>query len=130
MVPASLGIGCLIPIPFYIASRIWPKQWIFKYILPTVILQYSCYMSVGVNTSVNTSMVIGIISQWVVRKRYPKAFVKYNYLFAGAMDGGTQVISFILNFAVFGAAGNAYAFPAWWGNDPNYSADRCALPPS
>lgn len=28
-----------------------------------------------------------------------------NYIIAGALDGGTQVISFILNFAVFGAAG-------------------------
>jgi hypothetical protein len=113
MVPASLGIGCLIPIPFYIAYRIWPHQKVFKYILPTVILQYSCYLSVGVNTSVNTSMAIGILSQYVVRRKFPRAFVKYNYLFAGAMDGGTQVISFILNFAVFGAAGTAYAFPAW-----------------
>jgi hypothetical protein len=30
------------------------------------------------------------------------------------MDGGTQVISFILNFAVFGAAGDAHAFPEWY----------------
>jgi hypothetical protein len=29
------------------------------------------------------------------------------------MDGGTQVISFILNFAVFGAAGTAHSFPQW-----------------
>lgn len=36
-----------------------------------------------------------------------------SYLFAGALDGGTQVISFILNFAVFGAAGEAHAFPEW-----------------
>jgi hypothetical protein len=45
------------------------------------------------------------------------------------MDGGTQVISFILNFAVFGAAGTAHAFPDWWGNDSKYSADRCMMPP-
>lgn len=40
-----------------------------------------------------------------------------NYIVAGALDGGTQVISFILNLAVFGAVGNAHAFPEWWGND-------------
>ena len=40
-----------------------------------------------------------------------------NYIVAGALDGGTQVISFILNLAVFGAVGNAHAFPDWWGND-------------
>ena len=32
------------------------------------------------------------------------------------MDGGTQVISFILNFAVFGASGTAHNFPNWGGN--------------
>jgi hypothetical protein len=64
-----------------------------------------------------------------------------SYIVAAGLDGGTQVISFILNFvsglafslgvrwvvadhvyvivphqAVFGAAGNAHAFPSWWGN--------------
>lgn len=35
-----------------------------------------------------------------------------NYIVAGALDGGTQVISFILNLAVFGAAGPAVAVSA------------------
>jgi hypothetical protein len=51
------------------------------------------------------------------------------YLLAGALDGGTQVISFILNFAVFGAAGNPTDFPEWWGNDLSLSTDRCLRPP-
>ena len=32
------------------------------------------------------------------------------------MDGGTQVIVFILTFAVFGGAGKAVDFPQYWGN--------------
>lgn len=52
----------------------------------------------GINTSVNPAMVIGIFSQWWVRTRYPRWFTKYNYVVAAALDGGTQVISFILNF--------------------------------
>ena len=40
-----------------------------------------------------------------------------NYIVAGALDGGTQVISFILNLAVFGAVGEGHLFPEWWGND-------------
>lgn len=39
-----------------------------------------------------------------------------SYIMAAALDGGTQVISFILNFAVFGASGTAHSFPDWWGN--------------
>ena len=58
----------------------------------------------------------------------------FSYIVAAGLDGGTQVISFILNFvrafyhpvfvplfmlfvqAVFGAAGTAHPFPEWWGN--------------
>ena len=62
-------------------------------------------------------MVIGIFSQWWVRTRYPRWFTKYkcvifidlaiclshnhsvtSYILAAALDGGTQVISFILSF--------------------------------
>ena len=59
--------------------------------------------------------------------------VSFSYIVAAGLDGGTQVISFILNFvrtfrrpnrlssshlvqAVFGAAGTAHPFPEWWGN--------------
>ena len=43
----------------------------------SIIMQYSCYLSVGINTSVNPSMAIGIFSQWWVRTRYPRWFTKY-----------------------------------------------------
>lgn len=38
---------------------------------------------------------------------------KYNYLLSAALDGGSQIILFILSFAVFGAGGNSIAFPFW-----------------
>ncbi|KAI0822753.1 OPT oligopeptide transporter [Trametes gibbosa] len=127
MVPISLAIGVFLPLPFIAAWYIWPKGGFENFSTP-IILQYSCYLSVGINTSVNPSMVIGLFSQWWVRTRYPRWFTKYNYIMAAALDGGTQVISFILNFAVFGASGTAHNFPEWWGNDFSLSADRCALP--
>lgn len=51
--------------------------------------------------------------------------MQYNYLMSAALDGGSQVIMFILSFAVFGASGSAITFPSWWGNPANLSADRC-----
>ncbi|CCL98811.1 uncharacterized protein FIBRA_00816 [Fibroporia radiculosa] len=126
MVPISLAIGVFLPLPFYLAHRLWPKAG-FNNFNTSIIVQYSCYLSVGVNSSVNTAMAVGIFTQYWVRQRYPRWFTKYNYIVAAAMDGGTQVVMFILNFAIFGAAGNAHAFPQWWGNDLNLSADRCLL---
>lgn len=128
MVPISLAIGLFCPLPMYIAHRLWPKSGLNN-INTTIILQYSCVLSVGVNTQVNTMMASGIISQWWIRTRYPRWFAKYNYIVAAGLDAGTQVIIFLLNFAIFGAAGNQHQFPQWWGNDGNLSADRCVLPP-
>ncbi|KAE9400851.1 OPT oligopeptide transporter [Gymnopus androsaceus JB14] len=130
MVPVALAIGAVMPIPGYLLHRKFPKNQFFANFNTGVVLQYSCYLSVGVNTQVNTASALGVLSQYWVRRRYPRWFTKYNYIIAGALDGGTQVISFILNFAVFGAAGTEVDFPNWWGNDFNLSADRCLAPPS
>ncbi|KAL6307422.1 OPT oligopeptide transporter [Sparassis latifolia] len=131
MVPISLAIGFICPFPIYLACRLWPKAG-FENLNASIILQYISSLSVGVNTQINTFMAIGIFSQWWMRTRYPRWFTKYNYIVAAGLDGGTQVIVFILNFAIFGAAGNAHTFPQWWGNtnQVSLSADRCALPPS
>ena len=74
--------------------------------------------------------VIGFMSQFWARRYRPRWFIKYNYLTSAALDGGSAVIFFILNFAVFGAARDAVAFPTWWGNaDPDLlSVDRCKAP--
>jgi len=130
IIPISLAIGACLPIPFYIGHRLFPKLGLDNF-NTAIIMQWSCCLSVGINTQVNAAMAIGIFSQWWVRTRYPRWFTKYNYILSGALDGGTQVISFFLNFALFGAAGTAYAFPTWWGNpqlSDGFSTDRCLAP--
>ncbi|KAJ2963533.1 hypothetical protein NQ176_g10848 [Zarea fungicola] len=73
-------------------------------------LFYMCYLNVGINASVMAFFAIGFASQWFARRRYPNAFVKYNYLVSAALDGGTSVMVFILSFAVLGAAKAAIPF--------------------
>ncbi|KAH7872644.1 OPT oligopeptide transporter [Lentinula edodes] len=128
MVPVALALGALMPIPQYLLHRRFPRNKFLSNFNTGIVMQYSCFLSVGINTSVNTSSLLGIMSQWWMRTKHPRWFTKYNYIISGALDGGTQVISFILNLAVFGAAGTEVDFPQWWGNDFNLSADRCAAP--
>ncbi|KAH9919806.1 OPT oligopeptide transporter [Fomitopsis serialis] len=109
MVPISLAVGLFLPLPFYIAHRIWPKVG-FQYFNTSIIFEFAGQVYGGINSYVNTSMVIGLFTQWWVRTRHPRWFIKYNYLIASAMDAGTQIVIFILNFAIFGAAGTAVAF--------------------
>jgi hypothetical protein len=44
-----------------------------------------------------------------------------------ALDGGTQVMVFILSFAVQGASGNSHLFPQWWGANQNGTGDGICI---
>ncbi|KAF9519304.1 hypothetical protein BS47DRAFT_1370739 [Hydnum rufescens UP504] len=84
-------------------------------ILP-VIYMYAGWMSSGVNSIILSSILTGIVSQVWVRRYHPGWYRKYIYVLGGALDGGAQVMIFILSFAVYGASGKARPFPRWWGN--------------
>lgn len=62
-----------------VQHKFWPRAG-FQNFNTSIIMQYSCYLSVGINTSVNPAMAIGIFSQWWVRTRYPRWFTKYKYV--------------------------------------------------
>lgn len=68
-------------------------------------------MSVGVNSTITSSIIVGLVSQLWLRKYHPAWYKKYNYILGGALDGGAQVMIFILSFAVFGASGVERPFP-------------------
>ena len=54
---------------------------------------------------------MGLVSQIWLRNYHPGWYRKYNYILGGALDGGAQVMAFILSYAVFGAAGVQKPFP-------------------
>ena len=69
------------------------------------------YLFVGINSSIGVFFFLGFFAQWYLRRKRPEFFVKYNYIVSAALDGGTQVMVFILTFAVFGGSGKARYFP-------------------
>lgn len=106
-------IGFIVPFPFYFAYK-YTKIEFFNYINLSIILWYMGWLFVGVNASIGSYFVIGFFAQFYLRKYKPNVFVKYNYLVSAALDGGTQVLVFILSFAVFGGGGSAVDFPLWY----------------
>ncbi|KAF9466638.1 OPT oligopeptide transporter protein-domain-containing protein [Collybia nuda] len=119
-------IGLLVPVPFWIVHRYWPKLRT-DYLYTPVICYYIGWLCVGINSSIFSYFSIAWFSQWWLRTRYPKWFAKYNYILAAALDGGTQVMVFILSFAVQGASGDSHLFPQWWGANQGGNYDRCAM---
>ncbi|CAL1709266.1 unnamed protein product [Somion occarium] len=130
LIPFSIFFGFFLPIPFWLIHRYSkPGSIISKvaaYINTPIIALYVGYLPYSVNGQWWSCFVIGLASQWWARKYRPRWFKSKNYLLSAALDGGSQVILFILSFAVFGASGNAVDFPNWWGNPANLSVDRCA----
>ncbi|RPD53682.1 OPT oligopeptide transporter [Lentinus tigrinus ALCF2SS1-7] len=122
-IPWMLIAGLAVPIPFYIAHRLWPKAG-FNYVFTPVVVAELGYLSVGINSSWMTSLAIAIFSQWYLRKYRPRWFRKYNFLLSAALDGGTQIMVFVYSFAVGGASGKAVPFPNW-GLNPKGNPDYC-----
>lgn len=129
IVPLSLLIGMAATIIHWLISRRWPRIGPVKVdsvILP-IIFVFSAWLSSGVNSTVTCSILVGIISQFWLRSYHPGWFRKYNYILGGALDGGAQVMSFILSFSVFGASGTAKPFPSWAGNPAHGNVDYCVV---
>lgn len=125
-VPLSYIVGLFVPIPFWLVHRYWPKLRTDLIYTPLV-CGFIGTLAAGINASVLSFLIVGFTSQWWLRTRHPRWFRKYNYIVAAALDGGTQVMTFILSFAVFGAAGHIHLFPSWWGANQAGNYDRCML---
>lgn len=126
----ALPLGFFVPLPFYLLHRRFPKAG-FDYIVTPLICWYLGYLSVGINSSVCVFFAIGFFMQFWVRKRHPKWFLKYNYLLAAAISGGTEFLVFVTTFAVQGASGTAIEFPPYFGNNfQTGNIDYCMLNPA
>jgi len=90
-----------------------------------LIYQGTARLSAGVHSTVISSIIVGLVSQLWLRRYYPGWYRKYNYILGGALDGGAQVMVFILSFAVFGASGVQKPFPGWAGNPSKGNVDYC-----
>ncbi|PCG96334.1 Oligopeptide transporter OPT superfamily [Penicillium occitanis (nom. inval.)] len=124
-------LGFLVPLPTYIAYKITGnKNW--GYNNPSIILWFMGNLYVGINSGFTSFFIVAFIFQFYVRKYHPQLFVKWNYLISAALDGGTQIIVFILTFAVAGGSGTAHPFPTWAGNPEllKHNTDHCMVNPA
>ncbi|KAH9062283.1 oligopeptide transporter [Lactarius vividus] len=127
IIPLAIFIGFALTVIHWLINKRWPHigpirvDW---FILP-LIFQYSSLLSAGVTSIALSTVIVGLASQFWLRRYHPGWYRKYNYILGGALDGGTHVIIFILSFAVFGASGVSRPFPAWAGNPAKGNVDYC-----
>jgi len=127
IIPMSLFIGFAVTFVHWLVHKRWPyigPVRVETVILP-IIIQYSGVLSAGVNSTLTSSVIVGLVSQLWLRRRHPGWYREYNYILGGALDGGAQVMVFILTFTVFGASGVSRTFPNWAGNPARGNVDYC-----
>ncbi|KAF7971648.1 hypothetical protein HWV62_20692 [Athelia sp. TMB] len=126
-IPMSLLFGMVPTVLQWLIYKRWPSIGPVKVdsiILPVIYL-YSALMAFGVNSFVLSTILVGMLSQLWLRRHHPGWYKRYNYILGGALDGGSQLMIFILSFTVFGASGSPKLFPAWAGNPDQGNVDRC-----
>lgn len=123
LIPLGLIIGLAFPVVHWGLIKAFPP--LKKFPFNTAIIVSSAGGNYYGNTSwIWSSIAVGVFSQFWLRRRLPEIYNKYNYLIGAALDGGSQIVIFVLSFAVFGASGKAVNFPTWWGN-PAGNPDHC-----
>ncbi|KAH9071576.1 oligopeptide transporter [Lactarius deliciosus] len=127
IIPMGIFIGFAVSVIHCLINKRWPyigPVKVDRVILP-LIFQYSAWLSAGVNSIASSIIIVGVVSQFWLRQYHPGWYRKYNYILGGALDGGAQVMIFMLSFAVFGASGVSRPFPAWAGNPAKGNVDYC-----
>jgi OPT family oligopeptide transporter len=123
IVPFSILVGLAVPIPFWLIHRYYPKLGA-QHVMTPILCWTLGYLSVGINSSVFTTFLLSVFSQYYLRKYRPRWFRKYNFLLSAALDGGTQVMVFVYTFAVGGGSGKVIDMPNWALN-PTGNPDYC-----
>lgn len=126
----ALPLGLAVPLPFYALHRIFPKAG-FNYLVTPLLCFFLGLLSVGINSSLTVYFLLGFFVQFWVRVRYPRWFIKYNYVLAAAISGGTEFLVFLTTFTVQGGSGKAVEFPPYFGNNFNTgNLDYCMRNPA
>ncbi|ESK86284.1 oligopeptide transporter [Moniliophthora roreri MCA 2997] len=112
IVPLAILIGLAVPLPFWIVHRFYPNIHADKVVTPVLCWTLG-YLGVGINSSVFTTFLLAVFSQYYLRACRPRWFRKYNFLMSAALDSGTQVMVFVFTFAVGGGSGKVIDFPRW-----------------
>ncbi|KAI9452586.1 OPT oligopeptide transporter protein-domain-containing protein [Russula earlei] len=123
------GLGFLVPIPFWIIHRYYPKLRA-DYLYTPIILWFMGILGSGINSPLTMYFAVAWISQWFLRTRHPRWFARYNYILGGALDGGSAIMVSILGLIVGGLVGMSHPFPQWWGANQKGNYDRCVKTPS
>ncbi|SNX86611.1 probable oligopeptide transporter [Melanopsichium pennsylvanicum] len=111
----AMLFGALIPVPFWLLARRFPRSWI-RYISWPVIFAGVSYIPPASGINYSAWFMVGFVFQFLVRKYNFRWWSKYNFVLAAALDSGT-IISTIVVFFALALPRNGSLTLGWWGNE-------------
>lgn len=98
-IPLALPIGLLAPLPPYFLARRFPNSPLKFHLWNIPIVAWHIGgLSTGITSSRLSFFIVAFFSQFWLRKYRGSWFLKYNYVLAAGLEGGTQVMVFLLTF--------------------------------
>ncbi|CAF3366692.1 unnamed protein product [Rotaria socialis] len=116
-------IGALLPIPFWILMKKFPKVKWLKYIHFPIMLSATCYMPPTPPGNYPSWLLVGFFFNFVLLRHARSWWKRYAYVFSAAMDCGVAFGVLIIFFVL---QNNAIDFPTWWGTGGS-TGDGCPL---
>lgn len=102
IVPMGLVIGAVLPLVHYFALKLWKQKRqrdekqprrapSSRWPLATpIICAYSGANHSGTTSWITSTVIVGLVSQFIVRTRHAAWFNRWNYLLAAALDGESR----------------------------------------
>ncbi|KAJ3529217.1 hypothetical protein NMY22_g9089 [Coprinellus aureogranulatus] len=117
----AIVIGVFLPIPFWLWRRKYPNSWV-KWVSTPVVLNGVSWIPPATGINYSSWFMVGVVFQYVVRKRNFAWWSKFNYVLSSALDSGTViaviVIFFTLQFPKYKSGTDDYGVEVkWWGNE-------------
>ena len=92
-------IGAIMPIPFYLWQRRYPKSWVRYVSTPVIIAGLSAIPpATGINYS--SWFLVAFIFQYLIRKKNFAWWSKFNYVLSSALDSGTVISVMVIFFTL------------------------------
>ncbi|KJZ69609.1 hypothetical protein HIM_10997 [Hirsutella minnesotensis 3608] len=104
-------IGAAVPVIQYFAARRWPRSWV-RYVVSPALFGAAGMMPPATLFYLFQWVIIGLIFNFFIRRRFFGWWARYNYPLSGALDIGTALCTVISGLAL-GLSG--VEFPQWWG---------------
>lgn len=110
---ALLG-GALLPIPFWLMARKFPKSWI-KFVSVPIALNGATFMPPASGLVYTAWFAVAFVFQYLIRRYNFRWWSKYNFVTSAALDSGT-IVSTIVIFLVLQLPKGGNITLSWWGN--------------